>query len=117
MKNLIALNATALLVAAGLTAAHAGNTTPTSDPRGFTAGDFDTNKDGTVDRDEFGTGFTEDPSFLVFDANGDGVIDRDEYNNSVYDQFDQNRDGVWDEDEQTAFDDSRAPRTGDEVSQ
>ena len=68
---------------------------------GFTT--YDTDRDGSLTRDEFGAGFGATPYYRDYDLDRDGFLDEDEFGATGfgydYGTFDTDRDGLLDDDE------------------
>lgn len=62
-------------------------------------GTFDTDGDGVLNNEEFGTGFSGTDQFGNYDANSDSSLTDTEINDGLYGDFDTNADGMIDETE------------------
>lgn len=64
---------------------------------------WDSDGDGILSENEFGTGFDETESFGNWDEDSDGVLSEDEFNTGVFSVYDEDESGDWNEAEYGAF--------------
>src|SRR6056297_1139338 len=52
---------------------------------------YDTNRDGILDRDEYGASWERERSFEYWDSDDDGLIENEEYTSGVRERYDYDR--------------------------
>ena len=62
-------------------------------------GAWDTDQDGILSEEEFGTGFGENEAFDTWDADDDGLLSEDEFNAGVFGGYDEDESGAIEEPE------------------
>lgn len=65
---------------------------------------METDADGNINMDQFGTGFSQTGNFKSCDSDGDSMLNEDEYNSCVFRGYDRNQDEMIDADERTTMD-------------
>ena len=58
---------------------------------------WDTDEDGILSEEEFGTGFGENEAFDTWDADGDGLLSEDEFKSGVFGSYDEGDSGAIEE--------------------
>ena len=61
--------------------------------------DWDADGSGTIDYEEWDTGFDDEGVFDSWDANDDNMLDDQEYGEGIYNTYDADESGDWSEDE------------------
>lgn len=64
---------------------------------------WDANKSGTLEYNEWDTGFDNNGLFTTWDTDKDGSLSDEEYGQGVYNSYDRDKSGDWNEDEYNSF--------------